>query len=318
MNSKKKLNITEYLKKRSVKRFSIFIAIAFVFLIFSKLSNDYKQTIKLKVSLTNIEDEIILENDSTNIIEAYIEAKGFALVPFIFKNSKTLVLNASNDLVTRERQYIFDVQKHKFIIDEQLGSSYKVLSIKPDTLVIPYSKRASKNVPVVLKPNINFAAGYDILNHYELSVDSVKIIGSVEQLEQLNSISTKELILKEVNYNIDKTIAFDVPEKVEVFPKSLNVRAEVRRFTEGTIEAPITIVNKPESIEINYFPKTVTVSYYVDLDNYNAIKVSDFRVECDYASIKENQPFFIPKITKKPDFVKRVVMKQKRIDFIKL
>jgi hypothetical protein len=318
MNAKKKLNILEYFKKKSVKRFSLFFAIAFIFLIFSKLSNDYKQSIELKVSLTNIEDEIILQNDSLNIMEAYIEAKGFAMIPFIFQNSKTIVIDAKKDILTKPGHYVFNVAKHKFLIEEQLGSSYKLISVKPDTLLLSYSKRASKYIPIDLKTSIDFASGFDILGKYVLSIDSVKVVGSSKQLSKIKSISTKMLSLQDVKTPIDKTIAFQTLEGLEIFPKTINVKAKVKRFTEGTIDIPITIKNKPADIVINYFPKTVTVSYYVDLDNYNAIEASDFGIECDYATIKDNQSYFIPKIIKKPDFVKRTSMKQKRIDFIKL
>lgn len=318
MNSKKKMKISEYLKRRNVKRFSLFVVIAFVFLIFSKPSNDYKQTINLKVNLINIDDEIILNNDSLNTMEALIEAKGFALIPFVFKDSKEVVLDAKTDIVTMPEYYIFDVQKHRFLIEGQLGSAYKVLSLKPDTLLLSYSTRASKYVPVVLKTNVDFAAGYDIIGDYELSIDSVKVVGSSEKVNEIQSISTEELTLQDVNSNISRNLNFERLQDIEVFPKNITVKAEVKRFTEGTIECPITIINKPDNVEINYFPKTVTITYYVDLDNYNAIDASDFRVECDYEALVDDQSFLVPKIVKKPEFVKRTAMKQKRIDFIKL
>ncbi|MFC0604519.1 CdaR family protein [Winogradskyella pulchriflava] len=318
MNSKRKLNITEYLKRRNVKRFSLFMVIAFVFLIFSKLSNDYKQNIKLNIAIANTEDEIMLHHDSLNNIEVYIEAKGFALVPFIFKTSKTIVLDAKTDVITRPKHYIFDVQKHRFLIEGQLGSSYKVLSVLPDTLFLPYSKRALKYVPVVLKTDVNFASGYDIFNDYTLSIDSVKVVGSSEIVNEIQSVETNTLRLQEVNTDIDKNLSINVPQGIEVYPNNVNVKAEVKRFTEGKTEVPITIKNKPANIVLNYFPKTVTVSYYVDLDNYNKIETSDFRVECDYEAIENNQSYFVPKIAAQPEFVKRVGMKQKRIDFIKL
>ncbi|MTE25350.1 hypothetical protein F1003_00265 [Winogradskyella sp. ZXX205] len=312
------MKISEYLKRRNVKRFSLFVVIAFVFLIFSKLSNDYKQTINLKVNLINIDDEIILNNDSLNTMEALIEAKGFALIPFVFKDSKEVVLDAKTDIVTMPDYYIFDVQKHRFLIEGQLGSAYKVLSLKPDTLLLSYSTRASKYVPVVIKTSVDFAAGYDIIGDYELSIDSVKVVGSSEKVNEIQSISTEELTLQEVNSNISRSLNFERLQDIEIFPKNISVKAEVKRFTEGTIECPITIINKPDNVEINYFPKTVTITYYVDLDNYNAIDASDFRVECDYEALVDDQSFLVPKIVKKPEFVKRTAMKQKRIDFIKL
>jgi hypothetical protein len=320
MNSKKKLNISNYLKRKNVKRFSLFFAIASVFLIFSKLSNDYKQTIKLKLNLVNLQDEIILQNDSLNSIDAYVEAKGFSFIPFIFNTTKVIIADAKTDVISKPNHFIFDVQRHRFLIEEQLGTSYKVLSVNPDTLTLVYSKRASKLVPIILNSTINYAVGYDIKDDFELNLDSVKVVGSELELDKISTISTENLVLKEINTNINKTVSLDVSDYdgIEIFPKSVNVKAQIRRFTEGTIEIPITIENKPRTIRINYFPKSVTLSYYVDLDNYKGIVASDFIVECNYTDLEGNQTYFVPKVVKKSEFVKRISIKQKRIDFIKL
>lgn len=320
MNSKKKLNISEYLKKKNVKRFSLFFVIAFVFLIFSKLSNDYKQTIKLKINLVNAEDEIILQNDSLNTIDAYIEAKGFALIPFIFKKYKSIVIDAKTDIVTTPAHFIFDVDKHQFLIEGQLGATYKVLSIKPDTLAMPYSKRASRYIPIDLITDISYTTGFDLKDDFIFDVDSVKIVGASDVVNKIEVIATHILSLNDVNKDINETITLDLSEQknIEVFPKSVKVSGMVKRFTEGTVEVPIIITNKPANTTINYFPKTVTVTYYVDLDNYNAITASDFEVECNYLVTEESQNYFVPEIVKQPEFVKRIGMKQKRIDFIKL
>ncbi len=320
MNSNKKSNISDYLKRKNVKRFSLFFVIASVFLVFSKLSNDYKQTIKLKVNLVNLQDEIILQNDSLNVINAYVEAKGFSFIPLIFKNYKEIILDVKTDVVSKYNEFILDVKKHQFLIEGQLGESYKVLSVKPDTLVLTYSKRASKLVPITLNSTFNYDVGYDIKGDFIFNIDSVKVVGSSVEIDKITSLSTEQIVLNEVNTNINEVVKIDISDydAVEIFPKSITVKGEIARFTEGTIEVPITVINKPNNIAINYFPKSVTLSYYVDLDNYNAIKVSGFIVECNYADIEINQTYFVPKIVKQPEFVKRISIKQKRINFIKL
>lgn len=317
-NSIKK--IFTYLKKKNAKRFSIFFMIAFVFLIFSKLSNDYKQIIKLNPILTNLDSEILLQHDSLNDIDVYVQAKGFALLPYFFKTSKTITLDVKADVITKSNHYVFDVQKNKFLIEDQLGKSYKVLSIKPDTLFLSYSKLASKIVPVILKKNVSYATGFDVAERFILNSDSVKLVGSEVEIDTIKSITTELLELTGVKKNISETVQLNVDtyNSIEIFPKSVTVNAKVVRFTEGTVEVPVKIVNKPSKVIINYFPKTVSLSYYVDLEHYNSIEPSNFMVECDYRQLETGQTYFLPKIALQPEFVKRVNIKQKRIDFIKL
>lgn len=318
MCSKKKSNILDFLKKRNINRFSIFFGIAFIFLIFSKLSSDYNQLIKLKVKFTDLEEEIIIKDDTSNTIDLVVEAKGFALVPYVFKNSKTISLNASEDVIVKQDELIFEVQKNSFLLEEQLGASYKIRSLKPEVLHIRYSKRASKYVPINLKTNIGYATGFDIKGDFAISVDCVKVVGTIDRIKSINSIITNELKLANVNTDIKETLNLVEIEEVEVFPKSITVEADVKRFTEGKVEVPLTIINKPENVIINYFPKTVTLSYYVDLESFNSITPSDFTVECDFNQISDNQTYFVPIVTKMPKFIKRINIKQKRVDFIKL
>ncbi|MHA7844136.1 MAG: YbbR-like domain-containing protein [Winogradskyella sp.] len=318
MFAKKKSNILDILKKRNINRFGIFLGIAFVFLVFSKLSSDYNQLIKLKVKLTELDEEIIIKDDTSNIIEAVVEAKGFALVPYAFDNTKTIVLNAKEDIEVDQNEFVFKVQDNSFLIEEQLGAAYKIRSLKPDILHISYSKRASKVVPIVLKTKISYATGFDIKGNFALSTDSVKVVGSVDKINTITSIVTEELKKSNVNSNIKETISLIEIEGLEVFPRLVDVKAEVKRFTEGKIEVPLTIVNKPEDVLINYFPKTATLSYYVDLESFNSITSTDFIVECDFSQVNDNQSYFVPKITKMPEIVKRINIKEKRIDFIKL
>ena len=320
MKTKKNLNILDHLKKKNFKRFTLFFVVAFVFLIFSKLSNDYKQTIKLKINLVNVDDEILLKKDSTNYIQAYVEAKGFSLMPFMFNNSKELEVDAKSEVTLKSQNFVFDVLKHKYLIESQLGGAYEVISIMPDTLLIAYSKRASKTVPIRFTNTINYAVGYDLKGQFSFNIDSVKVVGSLEEVDKIDSVTTEALVLNDIKSDIKHIVRLDISDydHIDVFPKSLEVTGNVARFTEGIIEVPIVITNQPENITINYFPKAVTLSYYVDLENYDAIKALDFKVECDYAGLEENQTFLIPKVVKKPNFIKHVNIKQKQIDFIEL
>ncbi|APY07437.1 hypothetical protein BWZ20_03590 [Winogradskyella sp. J14-2] len=318
MSANKKSNILDWLKKPNINRFGIFLGIAFVFLVFSKFSSDYIQPIKLKIKLSKLQEEIIIKDDTSSIILAMVEAKGFALIPYAFNNTKTIILDADEDIEIKKNEFVFKVQENSFLLEKQLGASYKIRSLKPDILHIPYSKRASKTVPIVLKTKIDYATGFDIKGYFTLSVDSAKIIGPNEIISNISSVLTNDLKLSNVNDDISTSVAVSEINSVEIFPKRITVKAEVKRFTEGKIEVPLTIINKPKDILINYFPKTVTLSYYVDLESYNEIKASDFVVECDYNEINEGQTYFIPRVTKLPEFVKRINIKQKRIDFIRL
>ncbi|HIC32894.1 MAG TPA: hypothetical protein EYO76_13345 [Flavobacteriaceae bacterium] len=90
---------------------------------------------------------------------------------------------------------------------------------------------------------------------------------------------------------------------------------EVSKFTEGVVTLPVTIVNVPEGIKINYFPKQITVKYATAINDFNSISNEDFKVECDYANSK-NKSYLIPKIVAKPKNVKNIRLQEQQIEFI--
>ena len=319
MSSKSK-SIFQNLKKTNVKRFALFFITTFLVLIFLKLSKSYKQNIALKIELYNTDEEIVIKNDSLNHLNAYVEASGFSLLPLMFKDYKVIKIDAKTQIEKNKNQYLFDTKKNKFIVENLLGASYKLISLKPDSLLLNYNKMATKRVPIVLKTKINYAIGYDLKGQFVMSTDSVKLVGPASDLQVIKYIETELLEIKSANKNIDQTLNLNNTQfgSVDIYPKLINVKGDVVKFTEGTLEIPVNVINRPNTIHINYFPKVVSISYYVDLDRYSNIKAEDFRIECDFGSVGEEQTDLIPKLVKKPDYVKRVQIKQKRIDFIRL
>jgi hypothetical protein len=90
----------------------------------------------------------------------------------------------------------------------------------------------------------------------------------------------------------------------------------VEKFTEGHLKVPVEVINIPDSIRIKYFPKIVTVSYYTSLTNYKSVKTTDFKIECDFNEIRNNQSYLLPKIVKVPAEVRNVKINLKQIEFI--
>jgi hypothetical protein len=315
-----KRRLTHLIKRKSFRQFVLFSVLAFIFLIFSKLSNDYKQSILINLKLNNVSEEVVVKNDTLNQISAYIEAKGFALTPFLFKKALDVEFNAATDFTVTPNLFLFDVQQHKFEIERQIGKSFKVLTLSPDTLLIPYNKMASKMVPVEIKSSVEYDVGYDLKGDLVLSADSVKIVGPADRIDQIKMVITEDLQLTGVRDDINKTIAINTEQlnDIEVFPEYVKVKGDVSRFTEGTLQIPIIITDKPQDLEINFFPKTVTVSFYVDLEQFNTISASDFIVECVFTHGETNSNYLVPKITKQPAVIKWAKIKENRIDFIRL
>jgi YbbR domain-containing protein len=229
-----------------------------------------------------------------------------------------LDIDFKKDVITKNDYYLWIANSSKHNLKSQLGKSVEIISIKPDTLKFLFENLETKFVPVELDAKITFASGYDMLDKLKTVPDSIRVIGSKSALDQIQNIKTNILNIEEVNSKIEVSMSLIIPEAksdLKLSQNNVKVIGLVEKFTEGTIEVPVAILNLPENVSINYFPKVVSVSYYVPLSNYKNVKDLDFKVECDYKLINKNT-FFTPVLAKIPEEVKSAKIKQNKVEFI--
>ena len=266
-----------------------------------------------------LKDEITIIDDSSNTIEVLVKSKGFSLLPYVFSKPTPITLNVDKETFKRNKTISWDVINKTHIIKENLGSSFDIISVDPDTLIFTYDILASKKVPIKFNENIKYALGFDVINQLKLSQDSVKLVGPQNILNDIFEIETEALELNDVKANIKETLNLKIPKvsNLNILPKKIEVTGVIQRFTEGTLSVPVEIVNSPIGLKLNYFPKEVSLSFYVNLVNYDAVDPNDFKVICDYETLKnESQRYLSPKIIQKSALVKSTRLKQNKIEFI--
>ncbi|WP_323787815.1 CdaR family protein [Psychroserpens sp.] len=307
------------IKNKKLNVFGLFFLLAFVILVLSKLSKQYTETLTVGVNITNLPEDKILTSKDETVLKVRVTTYGFNLFGSYFYD-KTVPIDLKNDAYVYNDTYVWLANRAMSKVESQFGNSFEIESIQPDTLFFPFGTLSVRKVPIKLNSSIAFASGYDTLKGMVLVPDSIKIIGSDTEIKAINYVETSELSLLNIKENINTTISLELPEEVSTLKLSQNdivVTAEVQKFTEGTLEIPVVINNLPTDIQINYFPKTIKVSYEVSLNDYKSIKPSDFKIECDYLEIEDaNKSYFTPMFKKVPTNVKRVKMKQNKIEYI--
>ncbi len=318
MLTRLKSKILKSIKNKKLNVFLLFLVLTFGFLALSKLSKKYTENIALDITYVNLPEQRVITLDSSPKCKVVVSDYGFNLLAYYFKKH-SIQIDFTKDVFVKDSQYIWVANKNRPKINAQLGNTTEVISLESDTIIFPFETLFVKKVPVILNSKISFKSGYDILNHFNLKPDSINVIGTESEVSQVANVETKILNLKDVSDTINTVLFLKKFDKSNIkFSKnSVNVSAKVEKFTEGTLEVPITIVNKPLEVSINYFPKAIAVSYYVSLNNYKNIKPLDFKVECNFSEIENtNKTFFTPKLVKIPESVKNVRMKQNKVEFI--
>ena len=319
MLTKLKSKFLRSIKNKRLNVFGLFLLIAFIILVLSKLSNTYTEDLSIAIDFTNLPNDKVLIIDKQPKLDVVVSTYGFKLLTYYLFDTP-IAIDLENHAHIKNSTYIWVANRALPSIEKQFGSSVKIISVQPDTLKFSFDALVIKKVPVQLNHDVTFASGYGSFDGFKIVPDSVKIFGSNDEVSKIDKIETAQFNSKDINRDIKKSIALKFPESshtLKLEQSRVEVTSKVEKFTEGTLEIPITLKNLPSGIQINYFPKTIKVSYDVSLQDYKNIKSKDFKIECDYLDVnKSNQTFFTPHLMSQPKKVKNVKLKQNKIEYI--
>ncbi|OBX22797.1 MULTISPECIES: CdaR family protein [Bizionia] len=313
-----KSKLLKAIKNKRINVFFLFLLMSFSVLILLKLSNTYVNTITFQINKVNVPEAHVVFDDHQKTLRVGLKAQGFNMLKYYFKKPK-INIDFSHNITKTDSFYIWNKNTAFLDVISQFNKSVEVVNINPDTLYFKYDINAIKKVPIKINAKINYAIGYDILESFELSPDSIKIIGPKVLVSAIDFIETDTLKLQDVKENIITTVLLKLPEnqtELEFSSKQTHVVATVTKFTEGKLKIPVTIINVPENINLKYYPKKITVSYYTSLSNYKSITASDFEIVCDFSEVSKNQTFLIPRLTKQPEVLRHVKINHDQIEYI--
>lgn len=312
-----KRNIIPLFKTKRINIFILFIVLALLFSILTKLSKNYTQTFSFHINAINVPEDIVIIKDTTNVIHITLTAFGFRQIKYYFTNPTIDVDFSALDKNTTHFNWIAKRELSNII--EQFDINEKIENINPDTLFFRYDVNIIKKVPIVLNSDIKFLSGYDLIETFNLEPDSIKVIGPRILIDSILEIPTEKLVLDNINSDVENIIKLKLPNQNQDLKFShtqIQVSGVVEKFTEGTIDVPINIINVPKNIKIEYYPKVVPVIYYTSLSNFKSISSSSFIVECDYNVLNNKDSYLIPKIVQQPEQVKNARLNIKRVEFI--
>ncbi|WP_238987250.1 YbbR-like domain-containing protein [Confluentibacter flavum] len=318
MIQKLKKEILISIRNRKINVFFLFLLLAFIILIFTKLSNEFTNTITFDINKINVPQENVVLNDSNAKLKVTLKTHGFKWLTYYFSQPK-INIDFSKDVVKTKSAFIWDKSKAYMYTDEQFGNNVQLLNISPDTLVFKYDVNLVKKIPVILNTEVGFTAGFDITGNYKLVPDSIVVVGPEIIASKVKSVQTEKLTLNEVRSNISSAVKLKLPKNNKDLKFSANeiqVSATVEKYTEGTLKIPVSVINVPNDMTLNYFPKEVNVAYYTSLKDFNAIKAEDFIVECDFSTVENQQAYLTPKLTIISKLVKSAKVNQQHIEFI--
>ncbi|WP_456460987.1 CdaR family protein [Lutibacter sp.] len=305
--------------KRKVKVFLFILLLTSIIWLLIELSKITNSTAVFKIEYKNIPTGMLLQRKPTSEISIALKAPGFSLLKYKIKKNK-VALNL-NKVVKANSNYYLLPNQQKAYLNAQLPGETEVISVLKDTIFIELGKNKSKKVPVNLQLDIKFKLGYNLTAPLKIIPDSVTITGPAKYVDSIKELSNTLLELNDVHKNIYKELDLKLPPKnsnVILSTTKVIVKANVDKFTEGSFNIPVTIINKPEGIKINTFPNTIEVIYQAGLSNFNKITKNSFLVVYDYKQYEKDTltQFLTPIIKQKSEFISSLKINPSQIEFL--
>lgn len=304
---------------RKIKIFLFFLVLSSIIWLLIELSKSFVTPVVFNVEYANLPKDKMVQKKPVSELELQIKAPGFMLLKYKFKKRK-IILNLKNISRTKNAYYILP-NKQISALNAQFSNEIEILSIMKDTIFLEIGKSISKKVPIIPRLDIQYKAGYNLVEKLELSPDSVIVSGSKKFVDSIAGITTSPLKLNDVYEDINVELLLKSPYKsgqIKMSAIKVKVNGKVDKFTEGTFKIPVTVINVPFGVTVTTFPKEIEVIYQAGLKNFSKITPNDVTVVFDYKQYVNDTliSYLTPIIVQKSDLIYALKINPPQLEFL--
>lgn len=319
MNSVVEASIFSLKKNRKIKIFLFFLVLTSIIWLLIEMSKSYNSIVIFKVQYENVPVDKLLQNTLNSEVGIVLKAPGFS--QFRYKTKQHKIKFNLRNVSKFKGQYYFLPNTQLSYLNNQFPADIEVLNVLTDTVFVELGNNISKKVPVRPNVEVNFKLGYNFVESIKSTPDSVIVTGPEKYIDTILEVTTVPLELKEVYETINTSLKLVLPvdnNLVKLSNNKVQIEGEVDKFTEGNLNIPVVIINEPEGVKVNPFPKEIQVIYQVGLSNFNKVNKESFSLVYDYNQYKNDSltRYLTPVILKQSDLIYSVKLIPSQIEFL--
>lgn len=292
--------------------FLIFLILAISTSLVSKLTSTYDKNIVFKLTVTDIPEDKVIYKKSHDSVELKVRGFGFSLAKYYFKTPELKI--SAKKLKELNNSFLWEQKQDFTDIKLNFDSSIELLTIFEDSIILYFDQYISERKFIKTNISINYESGFDSFKTPLITNDSVTILGPKDIIRKIDYVDTEFVKLNNVNSDIQINLSLLKPafDDLSIDLSMIEYKLEVDQYTEEIVTVPVNILSN-ENIKYNYYPKELSVKYFISIDDYKKTTPIDFRIEC---VLDKNQSTLIPYLTKKPDFIKNARLSSNQIQLI--
>ncbi len=263
------------------------IAISLWFLV--NMGKEYSLTLDVPVQVTGISEDMAFASDPPSTARISVIGEGWNLLS-IYRNPPVVSIPYSDGAVN-----VSDIVQREIATYSDLT----VQNVTPSVISMQMEPRTYKIVPVTPRVDIQLKAQYEIVGNIRVSPDNVRVQGARSVIDTLRSIPTDTLRLRNVQADVDRSVALAaldgvlVPETPEV-----NISFSVTEFTEGEVRINLEARNVPAGREVRFNPTVLTIRYNVPIDQFSqAQDIVPYEAFVNYEEmVRDTTGFVVPQV----------------------
>jgi len=284
-----------------------------------KLSKEYHATVEHQVNYVNIPGDKVLVNQPPGKIKLKVLGHGMQLLKVKFGGpSDVLQIDVSEaEILAEGEKFKAELPTVWFISQVARQTNYydNLIDIKPDTLLLRFENLKYKKVPVEHRFDYKLDKQVWLRKPVRYSPDSVIVSGRESQVDSVEKVFTKRLKLGKLSSPVTRRVQLAPPEgdKLSLDHDSTTVEIPCERYTEEQVNLMVEPIT-PDTLRIRTFPREVSVTYWISLDDYQRLNEDMFQAVV--SASKEESRFLPVKIRRVPDYVKIVEINPAEVEYI--
>ena len=265
--------------------FLFFLGLSGIFWLSLTLNETYEHEFAIPVSVVDIPKNAVLTSDEVDTVKMTIRDKGIVLMAYQYGDYLKRLRVPFKNYTRNNGTGVIPASELQKLLYQNLVSSSKIISSKPEKLEFFYNYGTNKKVPIRWSGRVIPEELY-FISRVEYSPDSVTVYAADDKLDSINIIYTETLNYANFRDTLSITCQLAKLKGVKVVPDKVKINFYTDVLTEENIEGiPIQGINLPAGKVLRTFPAKVTVSFVTGVSVFRNLRPEDFTVVADYNEI---------------------------------
>lgn len=270
--------------------FLFFLCVSFGFWLLQALNETFEAEVFVPLRLTGVPDNVLITTELPSQVDVTVRDRGTTLIRYYNRNAlNPIEIDFSKydngSMSARVQVPLSDVQR---AIQNQLNTTSRIQTIRPDTLEFFYNRGSACRLPVRVDGTVS-ASPRNYVSKIVVEPESVMVYAPSAMLDTMRAAYTRALTLKGLTENFIQTVGLHPYKGVRYEPSTVKVTAELGYYAEKRLEVPIVGLNFPGDKVLRTFPSKATLTFRVESERYQRITADNFVLLVTYEELLKNQ-----------------------------